>query len=596
MHRSMPFRPVHAGRAAVVGLRAVGLLHRGYERGALRPADGGRRPRPGRVLGDLGRARRRAAGHARRLRAAPLRPGRAGGRGPRLLAPRGRPPAADRLALLPVRRKPPARATARPAGQERDRLGQREVGEDRVVPGADVPHERVLAARVHVQLDVLQAGGVERGQDLRPARRRGRAGPASRRRPSAGPGCRRRGRATPRRRRRRARRRAARSGRSTPSPPPAGRTRPGTPGGRRCRSPPRTARRRPGAAPGSRAPRPGRSRTARSSSPAAAGQAGLLAGVVELQRDAGQLAVRVDLRHADQEAGRGEPPRASAASTPSAGRCRCRAGRRATGRPRPGRSAPTGSRRPAPARAPRPRAASRRPTLLSRIEGVPAGPRRPGADAAEDRDRACRLAGRDSFTRAEPTTNVQPHGCRSARRRRRGPPVPRARRRDPPGHPAPLRPGRAVGVPARDGVPDEFRGGAEARRGAGAGRVGQQAAPRPRAAGPHRARRRAPGAAGARPARDGLAGPGAPDVAPARAGSGPDRGRPRQDRADERRPRREGLRDPDPHPGRALRRPGRAGVAAVGRPAAAGALVGTADLAGDRAGARPDPAARSATS
>jgi hypothetical protein len=37
-------------------------------------------------------------------------------------------------------------------------------------------------------------------------------------------------------------------------------------------------------------------------------QPGLLAGVVELQGDAGQLATRVDLRYADDEAGRGQAP------------------------------------------------------------------------------------------------------------------------------------------------------------------------------------------------------------------------------------------------------------------------------------------------
>ena len=61
----------------------------------------------------------------------------------------------------------------------------------------------------------------------------------------------------------------------------------------------------------------------------------------------------------------------------------------------------------------------------------------------------------------------------------------------------------------------------------------------------------------------------------------------RRDTADERRQRREGLRQPEPHPGRRLRRPDRAGVAAVGRPAAAGALVGAADPPGDRGEARP---------
>ena len=48
-----------------------------------------------------------------------------------------------------------------------------------------------------------------------------------------------------------------------------------------------------------------------------------------------------------------------------------------------------------------------------------------------------------------------------------------------------------------------------------------------------------------------------------------------------------GLRQPEPHSGRRLRSAGRAGVAVVGRPAAAGALVGSAELPSDRGAARP---------
>jgi uncharacterized BrkB/YihY/UPF0761 family membrane protein len=47
----------------------------------------------------------------------------------------------------------------------------RQVGEHRIVPGPDVPHEGVLAAFVHVQLDVLTAGRVQSGEHLQPGRR-----------------------------------------------------------------------------------------------------------------------------------------------------------------------------------------------------------------------------------------------------------------------------------------------------------------------------------------------------------------------------------------------------------------------------------------
>ena len=143
---------------------------------------------------------------------------------------------------------------------------QGEVGQLRVVAGADVAHERVLAAREDVQLQVGEPGGVQRRDDLqprvgghvrvpRPEDDHESAADVARARP-----------ASPRRRRRPARRRAAPSGRSTPWPRPAGRTPPGTPGGRRCRSRPRTARRRRRGRRGSPAPRPGRRRTARWSS------------------------------------------------------------------------------------------------------------------------------------------------------------------------------------------------------------------------------------------------------------------------------------------------------------------------------------------
>ena len=69
-----------------------------------------------------------------------------------------------------------------------------------------------------------------------------------------------------------------------------------------------------------------------------------------------------------------------------------------------------------------------------------------------------------------------------------------------------------------DDLPDELRRGAEARRGAGAGRPGHQGAPRTGAARAHRPRRRGPGAAAPRRARDGLARAGGPDGRPARGG------------------------------------------------------------------------------
>ena len=63
------------------------------------------------------------------------------------------------------------------------------------------------------------------------------------------------------------------------------------------------------AARGSPAPRPGRRRTEAVVVAAAPGQPGLLARVVELERDPGQLAPRVDLGHADDEPVRRQPPR-----------------------------------------------------------------------------------------------------------------------------------------------------------------------------------------------------------------------------------------------------------------------------------------------
>src|SRR5690606_26556489 len=62
----------------------------------------------------------------------------------------------------------------------------------------------------------------------------------------------------------------------------------------------------------------------------------------------------------------------------------------------------------------------------------------------------------------------------------------------------------------------------------------------------------------------------------------------REDTTDDCDQRGQGPRPPDPDPDRGLQRPGRAGLAAVGRPATAGALAGPAELPGHVRGARPD--------
>src|SRR5262245_21699480 len=107
--------------------------------------------------------------------------------------------------------------------------------------------------------------------------------------------------------------------------------------------------------------------------------------------------------------------------------------------------------------------------------------------------------------RVSRTANVQPNGCRRARRSGRGPAVPRARRRHAARHPAPLPRRGAVGLPACGRLSDELRRGAEACRGARARRAGAQGAPRARAARAHGRRRRRPGARRARRARDHVA-------------------------------------------------------------------------------------------
>src|SRR3954463_1440284 len=66
----------------------------------------------------------------------------------------------------------PTTFAASAAVQERDRLREGEVGEHGVVPGADVTHERVLAAGIHVELDVRQPRRVQRGHDVEPRVRR----------------------------------------------------------------------------------------------------------------------------------------------------------------------------------------------------------------------------------------------------------------------------------------------------------------------------------------------------------------------------------------------------------------------------------------
>src|SRR4051794_5503495 len=116
-------------------------------------------------------------------------------------------------------------------------------------------------------------------------------------------------------------------------------------------------------------------------------------------------------------------------------------------------------------------------------------------------------------------SNLQSNGCRWIDRRGGGPPVSRTRRRYAPRHPAPLHPSAAVGVATRRRLPDELRRGAEARRGAGAGRPGDQGASRTGAARAHRWRRRGPGTTDPRRARGGLARTRGPDGRSARAGA-----------------------------------------------------------------------------
>src|SRR5690606_33776589 len=108
-------------------------------------------------------------------------------------------------------------------------------------------------------------------------------------------------------------------------------------------------------------------------------------------------------------------------------------------------------------------------------------------------------------------------------RRGRGPAVLGPVRRDAARHTPPLRAGRAVRVPPGRGVPDELRGGADARHRAGAGGPGHQAAARTGGAGAHRPRRGGPRTPGARRPGGRLAGPGGPDGGPAARRPGGDR-------------------------------------------------------------------------
>src|SRR5690242_12127969 len=81
-----------------------------------------------------------------------------------------------------------------------------------------------------------------------------------------------------------------------------------------------------------------------------------------------------------------------------------------------------------------------------------------------------------------------------------------------------MRGGRALGLAARSGLPDELRRGAEARRRAGARGPGRKGAPRARAARPHRCCRARARPADPGRARGDLARPGRTHVERARGG------------------------------------------------------------------------------
>src|SRR6476660_514735 len=127
-----------------------------------------------------------------------------------------------------------------------------------------------------------------------------------------------------------------------------------------------------------------------------------------------------------------------------------------------------------------------------------------------------------ALPRQRVSANLQPNGCRYDDRGSCRPCVPRPGRPHPPRHSPSLRRGSLVLIAVGHGLSDELRGRAKARRGAGTGRLGHEGTPRPGAARAHRSRCSPAGAAGPRPARDGMARASGPNGRAAHAGPRPE--------------------------------------------------------------------------
>ena len=146
--------------------------------------------------------------------------------------------------------------------------------------------------------------------------------------------------------------------------------------------------------------------------------------------------------------------------------------------------------------------------------------------------------------------------------------------------------GRRAGQP----LPDELRGRAEARRHPRAGRPGHQGAHRAPQGRPHQPRGAAHAARRLLDQYEELwRGRDRPHDRAHRRDAA------RRSQTDDRHRRPQGPADPDHDPRRRVRRHARAGLAAVGRPAPARALVGAADLPRHRHRARPARRAAAST-